>query len=458
MIRFLSVSLLVSAAIAQGWVDRTPANAQQSPSPRTNAAMCWDPVHGYVLLFGGIQPSGGSVETWTWNGTQWTRRLTNNPTYSIAGVGGPSAPVMTFHPPTNQVVMLSDTMVTHVWTGTDWQVLPAQTPGGPANFLGDLALAHDPVRSQTVLYVGTRNGLLVSQTYLWDGTTWTLRPTATVPWPVQSPTLAFDPVVGRLVLGTSSQGITAFHEWTGTNWQQRSPANPPAAVGTFACDTARQCLVLFDGVTNGQPNHTWRLSNGVLQNLAPGLEPARRFGAAMAYDPIRQRTVMFGGAAAVTYSQQQGYQMLAHGDTWEFELGAGSSYTAYGAGCAGSRGVPTLSASFGGVPRVGQTFQATVTNLPLQGLAVMFLGLSNTTYGGTPLPFSLGVLGAPGCSVLASGDDIGLVTDVLGTGFWQWTVPNAPGASFYNQVFVFDATANALGLTTSNGGHGVIGF
>ena len=60
--------------------------------------------------------------------------------------------------------------------------------------------------------------------------------------------------------------------------------------------------------------------------------------------------------------------------------------------------------------------------------------------------------------MLASGDDLGLVVNVLGTGLWQWTVPNAPGASFYTQAFAFDALANPLGITTSNGAHGVIGF
>jgi hypothetical protein len=41
---------------------------------------------------------------------------------------------------------------------------------------------------------------------------------------------------------------------------------------------------------------------------------------------------------------------------------------------------------------------------------------------------------------------------------WNVTIPNFPGASFYNQAIVFDAAANPLGITTSNGGHGVIGF
>ena len=88
----------------------------------------------------------------------------------------------------------------------------------------------------------------------------------------------------------------------------------------------------------------------------------------------------------------------------------------------------------------------------------LFVGISNTTYGPTPLPFGLGSLGAPGCNVLSSGEDLRLLTNVLGSSLWQWTIPNAPGVSFYNQAFAFDPAANALGLTVSNGGQGTIGY
>jgi WD40 repeat protein len=71
--------------------------------------------------------------------------------------------------------------------------------------------------------------------------------------------------------------------------------------------------------------------------------------------------------------------------------------------------VPNIAAASASLPRVGQTFQATITNLPLQGLAFVFLGLSNTSYGPTPLPLSLNFLGGTGCSVLASGDEGGTV-------------------------------------------------
>jgi hypothetical protein len=469
VIRTLAVSLsaqvLLSSIAAQGWVDKTPTNPLQTPSPRAFPTMCWDAAHGYVLLYAGLTHygPGNGLETWSWNGTQWTRRLTTNQPPASASPDNPQRDAMAFHAPTNEVVLFADGS-TWLWTGTDWLQHPAQMPTTPYPLqggFGNVAMAHDPVRNHTVLFVGTRHQsgstYAASQTFTWDGLGWAVRQTATSPWPVETPTMAFDPVAQRVVLGTNGANGGAYFEWTGTNWQQRFPAGAPSAPGALASDSTQQRVLMFDGVLNGQPNHTWTLANGAVQSLATPIQPARRVGAAMAYDPVRQRTVLFGGAAVWIVTPAL-TQIVPLGDTWEFQLGAGPSYTAYGAGCAGSRGVPALAASGTSLPRVGQPFAATVTNLPFTAPTFMFLGLSNTAYGPTPLPLSLGFLGAPGCSVLASGDDLSLVTNVLGVGLWQWTIPNAPGASFYNQAIVFDAAANPLGITVSNGAHGVIGF
>ena len=63
--------------------------------------------------------------------------------------------------------------------------------------------------------------------------------------------------------------------------------------------------------------------------------------------------------------------------------------------------------------------------------------------------------------MLASGESLFVLTNVLGSAVWQFAVPNvpnAPGATFYNQAFVFGPAANGLGLTTSSGGQATIGF
>ena len=363
---------------------------------------------------------------------------------------------MAFHPPTGDVLLVvRDT--TYSWNGSNWFVQAGTIGSNLFGLPANTAMAHDPVRNQTVLYVGSRTNSFradVSETFLWSGFGWTQVPTATLPYPVDYPSVAFDAVSGKLVLCVTGNGQTAFFEWNGNNWQQRFVAGAPSSGGALASDSGNNRIVLFDGVMNVLPNHTWTLSNGTITQLAMGIEPARRFGTAMVFDPVRSRTVMFGG---VNNLPPVG-QVFPLGDLWELDLGTGPAYTFYGSGCAGSGGVPTLSPQGTSLPRAGQNFQLHVGNLPFTAPTFLFFGLSNTTYAGLPLPLPLAVLGAPGCTGLSSAEDVQFLTNVLGTAVWSVTIPNVPGAHFYNQAIVFDAAANALGITTSNGGHGVIGF
>jgi hypothetical protein len=59
---------------------------------------------------------------------------------------------------------------------------------------------------------------------------------------------------------------------------------------------------------------------------------------------------------------------------------------------------------------------------------------------------------------LASADVLFPVANVLGIAQWNLTVPPIPGGGFFVQAVAFDPPANALGLTTSNGGHAVLGL
>jgi len=296
----------------------------------------------------------------------------------------------------------------------------------------------------------------VGETVLWDGFSWTLRPTATHPFPVEQPSMTFDPVTGRLLLCTTdaANSQSYFWDWNGTNWTQRPIAPAAAAGGVLATDSAHNKVVMFDASLNAAPNHSWAITGSSAAQLGLASEPTHRQGAGCAFDPVRNRTVLFGGINGPV----NGTQVFSLADTWELELGAGASWSSFGTGCAGSRGVPTINAQGTSLPRIGQTFELHVGNVPFTGPVFLFFGLSNTNYGPTPLPFPLNCLGAPGCSVLCSGEELIVLTNVLGSAVWQRAIPSFPGLTFYNQAFAFDPAANALGLTTSNGGQGVIGL
>lgn len=142
-----------------------------------------------------------------------------------------------------------------------------------------------------------------------------------------------------------------------------------------------------------------------------------------------------------------------------FTVTYGATYSPFGTGCAGSLGVPTLSAAAGSAPTLGTTFQAQLGNLP-QSLGLIATGFSNTlaVNGTLALPFPLAGTGYPGCDLLVDP----LVTQFLiGSGnsaVWNFTIPNTnayAGINLYQQGISLDPAAPGLAFT--NGAHCVIG-
>lgn len=124
--------------------------------------------------------------------------------------------------------------------------------------------------------------------------------------------------------------------------------SPDAAVilcGNGVIDTGEQCddgnPRSHDGCSSGctQEQPTW-------QELSPAHSPAIRWGHAMAYDPVRGVTVLFGGHSSADY-----------GDTWEFD---------------GQDWVETTPSTGSPSPRRG----AAMAYLPSLGSVVLFGGVS----------------------------------------------------------------------------------
>lgn len=134
-----------------------------------------------------------------------------------------------------------------------------------------------------------------------------------------------------------------------------------------------------------------------------------------------------------------------------------AEYTTFGAGCPGALGVPVLAAT--SVPKVGQTLNVTVNNMPVN-LGIMITGLSNTLFGGAiPLPLPLAGQGFPGCDLLVDLLTTDTMLGVGGTGTWSLAIPPSNtliGFTLYNQGAVLDTGAAFLAF--SNGGRGRVGL
>lgn len=120
---------------------------------------------------------------------------------------------------------------------------------------------------------------------------------------------------------------------------------------------------------------------------------------------------------------------------------------------------PQLSAA--GVPEIGQSFDLKLDGALQNANAMLIIGISASSWHGLPLPFDLTPLGAAGCKLLASANvQVSMTTNGTGSAKLTINVPNNNAlvdVVFYNQMYVFDAQANPLGLSWTNGGTGKVG-
>jgi hypothetical protein len=140
-------------------------------------------------------------------------------------------------------------------------------------------------------------------TFTWDGHNWTQQNPANSAPTRQFPAMAYDSAHGNVVLfggvgpaaplgDTWVWGISAT---TGKlDWTQVSSSGPSARATAMAFDAGHGQVVLFSGNLNN--NETWVWDGSGWSIKAPQNSPSARTGHKMAYDPARQKVVLFGGS------------------------------------------------------------------------------------------------------------------------------------------------------------------
>ena len=451
----LALASTLATASAQAWQQVVPA---AQPIGLSSPGMAWDEVRQSILLFGGDsdQSPGGQVHdhTWSWNGVSWAelQPVTRPPARTFAplafdslrhrivmfGGFGVQAPGLS--------VSLADTWE---WDGVDWQQrTPAHAPSGRGGF----AMTYDAARGRTVLFGGGTGGSAnFGDTWEWDGTDWTQRAPLHSPGVRARVSMVYDAVRGRCVLfGGNDVGFQLLGdtwEWDGVDWQQRITPHAPSPRFSHGLtyDAGRARVVLHGGAAPWSVGDTWEFDGHDWQLVQAVTRPSDRAYPGMAFDPLRGRVVLFGGNRIQ--------------ETWEFGIGATTaSYTAFGQGCLGSAGTPSLAVA-SGRPLLGTTMTLTGNHLPPAQLTVLLFGLSRTAWNGVALPLDLGAMGMPGCTLYVSGDALLSLLNWGGQAAWAITVPLSPslrGLRFFNQVAVLD-TQNAFGMVASNAGTGLVG-
>jgi hypothetical protein len=241
------------------WTQQHPATSPPIRSGgQDNPAMAYDAATGNVVLFGGLSSNGASDGTWTWNGTTWTQQ------HPATSPPARFNELMAYDAATGNVVLfggeslgaLSDTWT---WNGTTWT---RQHPAAHPVTLPGRAIAYDAATGEVVLFGA---GNFDRQTWTWDGTTWTRQHPAAHPSARSDAAMAYDAATGNVVLfggigGRTDQLLSDTWTWDGTTWTREHPATRPPArrLAAMAYDAAASNVVLFGGFSSrGYLNNTW---------------------------------------------------------------------------------------------------------------------------------------------------------------------------------------------------------
>ena len=168
-------------------------------------------------------------------------------------------------------------------------------------------MAYDMVRQQIVLFGGNNSDAPQKRndTWVWDGTRWLQKSPANKPSQRLLAAMAFDPARGNIVLfggfdpadpNGGELGDTWI--WNGSDWVHQTPStSPPPRYGAgLAFDPVTQRILLFGGYGDaGELNDTWSWNGTTWNELHPATAPSSRTYVAMSSDPARNGVLLFGG-------------------------------------------------------------------------------------------------------------------------------------------------------------------
>lgn len=458
------VSLLGAHLLAQGgvvWTQRVSA----VPPPRYGHSMVYDLLRQRLVMFGGRQVANGVLlsamsDTWEWSWlTNWQRA---NP------APGPSARMghaMAYDTRRSRVVLFggyehpanSLRADTWEWSGTGWsQVALAVSP--PARTLH--AMTYDAAGHCTVLFGGLgQAGTSLGDTWKWNAfTNYWLQVPNPGPSARSGHAMTYDEardcvvVFGGVGNGNTHTDTWERH-WLNQNWTQANPALSPPALSSvhMAYDRGRQRVVLFGSLGPlSTASETWEWDGGDWVPRTASQSPSPRNSPAMAYAANEQRMVVFGGLAAI----QGAYWTVA--DHWELSSISPPLVSATPQNsCPGSVGPLGLDPAPFSMPWAGDTFLVELGNLPAGCLPFLVIGFSNTTWSGGALPRDLSVLGLNNCWQYVSMDIVRMLALTGSTVTSSISIPAIPGfvgTRIYLQGAALSAgAANTLGAAISNG-------
>jgi hypothetical protein len=200
------------------------------PPARAEAAAAWDPKRKRLVMFGGYTWKAGVRErlqdTWEFDGAAWAR-------FATAGPSPRSGAAMAFDPELGQVVLFGGSGATNdtwIWDGRAWSEVPAPTPP-PGRFNA----AMSPAPGGNVLRFGGWDGQSrTADTWRLRGGLWTAVKTGDAPQARNHAAMTYDAKRDCVVLVGGHDGINVFGDvWErcGTSdWKRVAKTGPKERV------------------------------------------------------------------------------------------------------------------------------------------------------------------------------------------------------------------------------------
>ena len=171
--RLMMPMLLGGALFLSGLVPQTPSDA---PAARGGHAMTYDSHHGLALMFGGGSRQQSFNDLWAWNGKRWQRLAESGPSPRDSST-------FAYDSKRNRAIVVGGRSInglvddTWEWDGTQWHERKVSGPGIRLHHFA----AYDVRRGRLVLYGGLKpidkTVERLTDTWEWDGATWTRRDT-----------------------------------------------------------------------------------------------------------------------------------------------------------------------------------------------------------------------------------------------------------------------------------------
>lgn len=225
-----------------------------SPAPLEQATMEYMPSMGGMILFGGANGSTPSTtfnDTWFYDGSDWTKLSPPQSPKARVGHG------MAYDEQRDVLVMFggqgffSDFNDTWEFDGTTWvQIDPPVSPSSNNGPRRNHGMTYDKGRHKVVLFGGQDNITSFSETWEYDGTTWVQVTTPTVPLLKASANLAYFDSLNMVAL-FGARGDRDLWIYDGLDWTILPTDTTPLAEGAleFVYNSETDVIVAFGGRT-----------------------------------------------------------------------------------------------------------------------------------------------------------------------------------------------------------------